>query len=399
MNAPVQRIKTPAEAGLAGAFAASKAGGARAAAFARFEERGLPSRRVEAWHYTDLRAALSEARPVAANAPILRGAAPKGVRVLSLREALGDASLAAKAYPGQGADDAVVALNAAMAEDGLVVDIAAGARIETPIEISWPDAGGAPRAEFSRVLVFAGADASATIVESHASSAATQRNSALVFHLAKGAAIDHVFVAENHNAEIHVATLIAELGEASALNSFAYIEGVGLLRRQCFARFSGEHAKAAFRGVSLLAGDSHADNTLVVDHASPHGKSRELFKHIVMGAATGVFQGKVIVRPHAQKVDGGMRSQTLLLSDEAAMYNKPELEIFADDVVCGHGATVGELDANQVFYLMARGIPRAEAETLLLEGFAREALEFIANESLRERVDALISRWLERRPA
>jgi Fe-S cluster assembly protein SufD len=126
----------------------------------------------------------------------------------------------------------------------------------------------------------------------------------------------------------------------------------------------------------------------------PNGESRELFKHIVDDEASGVFQGKVIVRQHAQKTDGGMKSQALLLSDDAAMYNKPELEIFADDVVCGHGATVGQLDENQLFYLMARGIPRVEAEALMIEGFAREALEFIVQDEIREHLEAGVAHWL-----
>jgi len=129
----------------------------------------------------------------------------------------------------------------------------------------------------------------------------------------------------------------------------------------------------------------------------PHGESREMFKTILDGEASGVFQGKVVVRPHAQKTDGGMKSQAILLSDEAAMYNKPELEIFADDVVCGHGATVGQLDEDQIFYLMARGIPRAQAEGMIIEGFAREVLEFVEDEAIRERLGAGLSGWLARR--
>jgi Fe-S cluster assembly protein SufD len=398
VTAAIPRIKTPAEAGLASAFAAMGAGSMRQKAFARFEEAGLPTRRVEAWHYTDLRAALREANPVAAELPVA-STMPVGVRVRPMREALADASIVAKLFPAQGAEDAAVALNAAMAEEGLVVEIPAGAGIAAPIEIGWSAAGGAARSEYHRTLIVAGEGARATVVETHASGPGTQRSSAVVFYLAKGARVDHVFVASGHMAETHVASAIVEIGEGAAFASFAHVEGGGLLRRQCFARLSGENAKAAFRGVSLLGGKCHVDNTLVVDHAAPHGESRELFKHIVADEAVGVFQGKVVVRPGAQKVDGGMKSQALLLSDDAAMYNKPELEIFADDVVCGHGATVGELDRDQLFYLTARGLPPAEAEALLLEGFARDAYEFVEDEALRERLGGMASRWLARRSA
>ena len=130
----------------------------------------------------------------------------------------------------------------------------------------------------------------------------------------------------------------------------------------------------------MLKAKQHADTTLLVDHAVPHCESRELFKTVIDGTATGVFQGKIIVRPHAQKTDGRMMSRAVLLSEGGTMNNKPELEIFADDVQCGHGATCGELDENLLFYLMARGLPRPEAETLLLQAFLGEAIEVVEHE-------------------
>jgi Fe-S cluster assembly protein SufD len=136
-----------------------------------------------------------------------------------------------------------------------------------------------------------------------------------------------------------------------------------------------------------------------MDHAAAHGESRELFKNIIEGEATGVFQGKVIVRPHSQKTDGGMKSNALLLNDGATMFNKPELEIFADDVVCGHGATVAQMDAEQLFYLMARGLPRPQAEALVLAAFAGEVTEFVSDEAVREIVMREIDRWLSQREA
>jgi Fe-S cluster assembly protein SufD len=147
----------------------------------------------------------------------------------------------------------------------------------------------------------------------------------------------------------------------------------------------------------LARGRQHVDTTLVVDHARPHGESRERFRNILDGQATGVFQGKIVVRPHAQKTDGAMQSRALLLSDGATMNNKPELEIFADDVQCGHGATCGRLDRDQLFYLMARGVPRREAESLLIEGFANEAFAGLESERLREYLAARVSDWLSGR--
>jgi len=151
--------------------------------------------------------------------------------------------------------------------------------------------------------------------------------------------------------------------------------------------------------VSLLRGRAHADTTIVLNHEAPHGKSRERFRTIVDDAAAGVFQGKVRVAPGAQKTDGAMQSKALLLSEGASMSNKPELEIFADDVVCGHGATCGRLDADQLFYLMARGLPRREAEALLVEGFANEAMDGIADEASREGFATAVAAWLADREA
>ena len=141
----------------------------------------------------------------------------------------------------------------------------------------------------------------------------------------------------------------------------------------------------------------HADTTLVIDHAKPCGESREGFRNILDEQSVGVFQGKVIVRPGAQKTDGVMQSKALLLSEQAAMNNKPELEIFADDVQCGHGATCGRLDTDQLFYLTARGLPRREAEALLIEGFANEAMDAIEDEQLRAFLSDRVSAWLSRR--
>ncbi|HLW92896.1 MAG TPA: SufD family Fe-S cluster assembly protein, partial [Roseiarcus sp.] len=144
-------------------------------------------------------------------------------------------------------------------------------------------------------------------------------------------------------------------------------------------------------------GKRHADTTLTVNHAAPRGESREFYKHIVADEATGVYQGKVIVEPGAQKTDGGMKSQAILLSPAAIMNNKPELEIFADDVICGHGATVGALDPDQLFYLRARGIPEKEAEAMLLEAFGFEAIERVGDEHLREALRDKARGWLAAR--
>jgi len=187
------------------------------------------------------------------------------------------------------------------------------------------------------------------------------------------------------------------MGTETQLTSVNVTTGAAVSRHQVFARFDGENAHAQINGATMIKGRQHADSTLVVEHAAPHCESRELFKTVIDDEATGVFQGKIIVPHHAQKTDGRMMSAALLLAEGAAMNNKPELEIFADDVQCAHGATCGQLDEDLLFYLMARGLPRKEAESLLVQAFLSEAVEFVDNEAAREALVAEVEEWLQKR--
>jgi Fe-S cluster assembly protein SufD len=173
--------------------------------------------------------------------------------------------------------------------------------------------------------------------------------------------------------------------------------GAALTRQQFFVTQTGPDVVLNLRGATMLRGRQHCDSTMVVDHALPGGTSRETFKTVLDDEARGVFQGKIIVRPHAQKTDGKMASHSLLLSEDAEADNKPELEIFADDVQCGHGATSGDLDEDLLFYLKARGIPHKEAEALLIQAFLGEAIEGVAHEGLREALIAPVTAWLAAR--
>ncbi len=419
--------ETTAENTLSGFFETMRGAGAgelRSAAWETFALKGLPNRRVESWRYTDLKQALRVVAPLSrgtlAAAPerlfdavrltVLNGAfradlsdlaeLPAGVELLSLRDALAEGDAGSLAALAPACEDAVVALNAALMQDGVVLRIAAGVTVARPIELVTA-VSGAGQSCFTRSLVLAGEGAKATIIETAVTQGAgVQENQALAFSLRPGGEIDHIArVAAAAEDAVRVQSLLATLDERSALNSFVLVEGGGLLRRQNFARLQGDYARVAFNGASLLRGRAHADTTLIVTHAKPHGVSREKFRAIVDDSATGVFQGKVIVEPHAQKTDGVMQSKALLLSDRAAMNNKPELEIFADDVTCGHGATCGRLDHDHLFYLQARGLPRLEAEALLIEGFANEAMSEVADESLRDVLRARVHLWLAERGA
>ncbi|WP_457796776.1 Fe-S cluster assembly protein SufD [Methylocystis sp. S23] len=422
------KLATETDAVLSSLFEEMKGRGAtglRQAAWQDFAARGLPNRRVEAWHYTDLKAALAKPAPIAAataaalELPAASGtirlvtldgvfrpdlsdlaSLPEGVKIQPLREALAQGApgiMALVASSDVQTDDAMVSLNAALMQDGVILRIAGGVALEQTIELATFVSSAEAQSSFTRHLVILGKDAKATIVETAGalSAAPAQDNQALILRLASGASLDLVTHASGQgDALVRVMSLIAHLDEGASLNSYALIEGAGLLRRQIFARLDGERAKVSLNGATLAKGRQHVDTTLVVDHALPNGESRERFRNILDEQGTGVFQGKIVVRPHAQKTDGVMQSKAILLSDGATMNNKPELEIFADDVQCGHGATCGRLDKDQLFYLVARGIPRAEAEALLIEGFANEAFEDLENEALRGFLATRIASWM-----
>jgi Fe-S cluster assembly protein SufD len=190
---------------------------------------------------------------------------------------------------------------------------------------------------------------------------------------------------------------MARIGTQARYNDFSFIGGGAVIRNQLYLHFHGNETVAGIRGVNLLKGKQHADTTMVVDHNSVGCQSRELFKSVLDGASNGVFQGKIIVRPHAQQTDAKMATHALLLSEEAEADNKPELEIFADDVQCGHGATAGDLDEELLFYLRARGIPQKEAEALLIQAFVGEAVEGIEHARLRDVLMDVAAKWLKER--
>ncbi|MFY9657966.1 MAG: Fe-S cluster assembly protein SufD [Methylocystis sp.] len=392
-----------AEASFASIFEIRKNEGARdlrERSWLAFQRDGLPNRRRESWHYTDLRGALRDFAPSATQSapPVETGTLPAGVTRLSLREALQRLDEEALAALAPRVDDPAVALNGALMTDGVALFVPPGVEIEAPLSLSRRFLGAG--LSVTRSLIVVGAGARVSIVE-HAAAGEEKggfENDVLILALGEGAKVEHCLISEARaSGAASVMSLVASLEEEASLASFALIEGGGLLRRQIFARLTGARARVRFNGASLLRGASFADTTLVVEHLAPQGESREAFRSIIDDTATGVFQGKISVAREAQKTDGSMQSKALLLSDTATMNNKPELEIFADDVACGHGATCGRLDAEQLFYLTARGIPEAQAEALLIEGFANEAFAQLEPEPLREALAARVSDWLAQR--
>jgi Fe-S cluster assembly protein SufD len=397
----------------------------REAAMAAFAASGLPHRRMEAYHYTDLRNLLREAAPRAPEPSSAEaGESVEAGRFMGDLEAheiilvngrlmsrSGHASTlpfgvslattpdTAPAILDRG--DAVIALNTALARETVMLSIDKGVAVERPLHIVFVQDAAAPQAVFARLRVELREGASVTLLETHEGpkSVATQSNTGVEIVVADRARLEHVRVNAEGDTALSLSSLGLSLGRSATALSLNLVMGGAIARHQILARFDGEDAKLTLAGVAMLDGARHADTTLVVDHAVPGGQSRELFKTVVDDRAAGVFQGKIIVRPHAQKTDGKMMSAALLLSDEASMSNKPELEIFADDVQCGHGATCGALDRNLLFYLMARGIPRQEAQALLIRSFLGEAIEEVSHSALREALGGLIDQWLGRRGA
>ena len=442
MPARIVSTRTDAEVALADAYGSAKAKlpgteairSLRDDAFGTFAAAGLPHRRIEAWHYTDLRTVMREALPLAPKpdssslapinqeltgrptlgggrlvivdgtfVPSLSDALPDGATVRSLADVLTDGRadlIDLLAGKGFGDGDAILALNAALMQDGVVIEIAPGAELVEPIEIVYATATAAPAARFYRSLVIVGDDAKVRIAETSIGRGGRsgQTFGCLIFKVGDRAEVGHTCaLTRTEIGSLRLDSFVADLGSAAQFDSFAMINGEGLTRRQIFMRFSGDDAKAQLRGVSLLQGREHADTTLDVVHRGLGCEGREHFRYILDDSAVGVFQGRIRVEKQAQKTDGKMMSRALLLSDDVAMHNKPELEIFADDVVCGHGATVGNLDAEQLFYLQARGLDRRAAEALLLEAFAAELADEIGHEGLTAQFRAEVSYWLERR--
>ena len=406
----------------------------RRQAFEAYERAGLPHRRIEDWKYTDLRVLMREVLPLAArpDAPALTRAAaalklhaiegvrrlvlvdgvfaPKlseigrleqGLSIRTLRDALeaGDAGLQAQLFAPDGSNP-MVALNSAMMTDGLVIEVADGAVLTRPVHIVHIASGAAPSAMFTRSLLRIGKAAGATLVESYIAAdgaKAYQAHDLLVLSIGDNARLDQVRLIEDGRDAFNISSSLVTLGAHAHLNIFAMTSGSYVSRYQATIVFAGENSRVETNGVNLLNGRQHADSTLFVDHAVPNCASREIFRAVLDDRAHSVFQGRIVVRPKAQKTDAKMMTRALLLSDEAEADNKPELEIFADDVTCGHGATTGALDESLLFYLRARGLSEKEAQALLIQAFVGEAIESIASDALRELAISAAQRWLAAR--
>jgi len=399
----------------------------RRRALARFAEQGFPSRRGEAWRYLDLRAL--EAKPLPPTSslgPVSRanldtigfpGSAhrlvlvdgrfspelsalselPAGVWFGSTRaaiEARPDLVEAAVEALSQQRDQPFASLNAASFSDGFVLDIAPGVALDEPIEILHLASGEVSASFHTRNLARVGADSRVRLIETFTGTGRYWRNNVLALRLADRAALDRVVMVEEAEDALHLAIFDAVLGRAARLTSFALLLGGETVRHEAVVHSEGEGAFCGLYGAFLASHHQQTNIVTTVDHAAERGETREVFKGVAAGRAHGAFQGRITVRPGAQKVDAHMLSRNLLIGRRAAIDTKPELEIFADDVKCSHGAAVGDLDEAALFYLLARGIPREQARRILIEAFIREAVEIVEDAALRERLLARLARRL-----
>lgn len=441
MNAEIRPIRTPVEQALAASIEAAsvRLPGAgeikklREAAGRAFVESGLPHRRVEEWKYTDLRALMRDVAPLAPlpgkNAieqakkhdpfpgigarrlALVNGAfvselsdlagIEKGLTIAPLAKALAEGNKLTQRIGELRPDthDAALSLNTAFLNDGVLIEIADGTKLAKPIYIVNFHSGSAPSSTYARSLIVAGKDSQATVIESFAGpdSVAYQTSSAMELHVGDKASFDLIRLQAEGNAALHLSTLLAKIGSDAKFALHPVAQGAAVSRYSVTLRFAGKNIEARFAGATLLRGKQHADTTMVIDHMMPHGTSRELMKSALDGESRGVFQGRINVRHGAQKTDARMATHALMLTDTAESDNKPELEIFADDVQCGHGATSGAIDENLLFYFLARGIPRKEAEALLIQSFVAEPLEMIAHEGARTAMLGRVEAWLRAR--
>ena len=360
----------------------------------------LPSRRDEAWKWTDLKrlidrayvtgVALAMPRDVErliASAPL---AALHVQRVLVVNGVLQSAPkgmVVSTDAPAIAHDDPLLTLNAKLKAKSIALSFEGN--VDQPVEVLHvTTADGAAVASRLHIVVAAGA--SATVIETFVGEGEYLNNPVTTVDVAKGARLDRVKIETESSKAQHLSQVIVTLGSDAILNDFTLTSGAMLNRQNGVVEYHGENASAKVSGSYLLKGAQHADTALIIDHKVPNCMSRELFKCVMDDKARGIFQGKVIVARDAQKIDGKQSSHALLLSETAEFDAKPELEIYADDVVCGHGTTCGDLNHDHLFYLKSRGIPEAEARAMLVEAFVAEAIETVENEAVRDALMVLL---------
>jgi Fe-S cluster assembly protein SufD len=397
----------------------------RRSALERFHALGFPTPKNEDWHFTNA-APIAEAtfEPMVASravgagdiTPFLighdewptvvfvngryvpslsRAALPEGIRLMNLASALHEEPTLVERYLSRVAsfeEHAFTALNTALFQDGAVIHVGRGVELETPIHLLFlTDVAATGGVTHPRILVAVDAKAKATLIEQYASLGDARYFTNVVAEVVvgDGATLNHYRIQRESRSAFHVGTIEAKQGRDSHYNSFSFAVGGSLVRTNIYASLGGEGCGATLNGLYMLNGTQHCDHQTRIEHAQPHCFSREVYKGILDDTSHGVFNGKVYVHPIAQKTDGKQTNNTLLLSERARVDTKPQLEIFADDVKCTHGATIGRIDETALFYMKSRGIAKVMARKLLTYAFAAEVLETIELEPLKDELERL----------
>ncbi|MFT3879773.1 MAG: Fe-S cluster assembly protein SufD [Gemmatales bacterium] len=381
----------------------------RSGGIARFDQLGFPGARDEEWRFTPLTSLFQhsfvpavarhgiELSALKKQLPTLNDAwqivcvdgfvedtlsklsgLPTGCTVMSLNEAINtrlDQVEAALARQAHFENNTFAALNTAFIQDGVFIHLAKNCIVEQPIHLAFIESGRG-RMSFPRILVVAEKHSQATIIETHQTlgDQADFTTAISEYSLADEARLDHYRLNEVSKKSFHFATQHTRLARGSNFRSHSFTLGGGLVRNDLFACFTAENGECTLNGLYTVDGTRLIDNHTTIDHAMPHCNSHEVYKGIIADKGKGVFNGKIFVRQDAQKTDAKQTNQTLLLSPDATIDTKPQLEIFADDVKCTHGATVGQLDAEMLFYLRSRGIGQDQAQSILTYAFANDII-------------------------
>jgi Fe-S cluster assembly protein SufD len=396
--------------------------GARRAALGRVRETGLPNRRDEYWKYTRPETLVAAEAPKAAvfdpqETPVFDGIdrllivfqdgefdagasdalSQSGVTIERLAEASADIHWAKDLYGVLEADGQspvarpLAALNTAFARDGVLIRVSG--KCDRPVHLEYRHGSETSDAILHHVIKLE-QGAELTLLES--GPAAARFNKVMEVDVADGAVFHHIRT-QGRDHERRAAThIFARLGTQSQFKSFTLTANGVLTRNECVIELTGDDGIAHVAGACVGDGDFHHDDTVFITHDAVGCESRQVFKKVLRNGATGVFQGKILVKKDAQKTDGYQISQSLLLDDDSQFLAKPELEIYADDVACSHGSTSGAIDEDALFYLRSRGVPHGDATNLLTLAFLAEAVEEIEDEALREEILGRLSGWLER---
>ena len=393
----------------------------RETAAKHFAAVGFPTTRLEDWRFTNVSPiaeanwplaqggfAQAEALVSSVNVPgavrlaIVNGqfaaslsdlsALPKGLRIASLRDGARDATDGIETHLGQVfslATHPFAALNTSLLDDGVAIMVTAGAVVETPIHIVIVTGGETPVAAHPRVLIVAGENSQVRVAQTFIGvpGSAYFNNAVAEVVVGPGALVQLYTDQRESDAAFHVANIQAHVGTKGVFESHAFATGARIMRHDIGIGLKGEGADCTMNGVYLADGERLMDTHTSLDHAMPHCTSHEIYKGILSGKSKAVFNGRIIVQLDAQKTDAKQTNRALLLSDEATINSNPQLEIFADDVKCTHGAAVGQLDEEALFYLQARGLTRADARDMLLHAFAGEVIEGLKIPALREQIE------------